>query len=66
MKQGDFVVGFHSGPDAVSDTMWIPRWWMCRAALCCVILETLTHTVVGGYERADVSSLLRNTVRFIF
>ncbi|XP_008326179.1 integrin beta-5 [Cynoglossus semilaevis] len=27
--------------------MWIPRWWMCRAALCCVILETLTHTVVG-------------------
>ncbi|XP_022596330.1 integrin beta-5 [Seriola dumerili] len=31
----------------LSDTMWSPGTWMWRAALCCVLLETLTHTARG-------------------
>ncbi|XP_071339344.1 integrin beta-5 [Trachinotus anak] len=27
--------------------MWTPGTWMWRAALCCVLLETLTHTAGG-------------------
>lgn len=32
---------------APSGTMWIPGTWMWRAALCCMLLETVLHSARG-------------------